>query len=376
MLLTSYNICHYLIDKGYIDKSTIVDGNFTVRMSHSRNNSFVVNKEFDNSFFIKQVSTFEQDKIRTLRNEATCYWLANNEPEFALLKSFLPKYFDYDTKHHILTIGFIPDSIDLDDFYHRHQQFPLALAEKQAELLCSIHQNIFEKIIDSPSEKLFQKGLPMVFFMVGKGNHAWLEDRTPAVKEMMQLITHDGEYVALLESIKDEWEVDSLIHGDIKTTNFMINENCLNSGEFDLRILDWEIADLGDSMWDVAAVLQGYLVMWVFRKTAGEQGHLSSYGKPIGFELEEMQPSIQHFWKRYVELMGFSSEEQEAKLLKATRYCALKLIHSCLESSQYSPKLPPQSAMMLQLSLNILKSQKEAIRSLFDLKVTEVYSES
>ena len=85
-----------------------------------------------------------------------------------------------------------------------------------------------------------------------------------------------------------------------------------------------------------------------------------------------MQPSIQYFWKRYSEMMNFTQAEQDAKLLKATRYCALKLIHSCLESSQYSSNLPPQSAMMLQLSLNIIKSQTEAIRTLFDLNVSEV----
>lgn len=376
MLLTKYNICHYLFDKGYLNKKSLVDGNFTVRMSHSRNNSFTVNKEYDNPFFVKQVSTFDADKIGTLHTEATCYWLANHEPAFNLLKSFLPTYHDYDTKNHILVIGFIADAIDLDNFYHRHDQFPLEIAEQQATLLHAIHQNIFEKIKDSRSAKLFRQGLPSAFFMVGKEHQSWASRQTSAAREMIRLITSDEEYVQLLTDIKAEWEIDGLIHGDIKTSNFMINENCLDSKIFELRILDWEIADLGDSMWDVAALLQGYLVMWVFRKTAGEKGSLSAYGKPVGFELEQMQPSIRHFWNRYVALMEFSPEEARAKLRKATRYCALKLIHSCLESSQYADQLPPQSAMMLQLSLNILKSQEEAIRSLFGFEKQNAFAQN
>lgn len=369
MLLTNFNICHYLLDKGLISAASIVNGDFTVRMTTSRNNNFTINQEWDNALFVKQPRTFEEDRIQSLRSEATCYWLANNDPEFETLKGFLPPYFGYDTKNHILTMSFLSGTMDLETFYHTHRQFPIAIAQKQAEVLASFHQNIFEKIKDKESSKLFKQGLPMVFFMVGKGrNQAWLEDRTPRVQQMMRLITDDPEYVALIEKVKDDWAMESLIHGDIKNTNFLVNTDGVETGQYELRLLDWEIADLGDPMWDVAALLQSYLLPWVFAETVDKSPAYRQTGRTVGFDLKLTQPCIRAFWKNYIALMDFSEEEASQKLLKATRFCALKLIHSCLESSQYTEDLPPQSAMMLQLSLNILKSPEAAITTLFELE--------
>ncbi len=371
MLLTPQNIVHYLLYRNYLQIENVVNNEFTVRMSMSRNHNFVVNKEQETAYFVKQPVSFEAEKINSLRTEATVYWLAENEPEYAPLREFLPPFHEYDQKNHILTLGYLHRQLDLEVFYHQNRVFPLAIAQAQAELLHRVHHQIFDAVgNEGKSRKLFRQGLPMVFYIVGPGSDSWMQDKTPRVQQMMQLILRDETFVRLIETVKNEWEMSSLIHGDIKNSNFLINADCLEKDDYQLRLLDWEIADMGDPLWDIAAVLQSYLLPWVFKETVGQQPAYVQSGQKIGFDLVEMQPSVQIFWQHYSHLMGFSAEEEGQKLLKATRFCALKLIHSCLEAAQYSSELPPQSATMLQLSLNILKDPEAAVQGLFNLELS------
>jgi hypothetical protein len=49
------------------------------------------------------------------------------------------------------------------------------------------------------------------------------------------------------------------------------------------------------------------------------------------------------------------------------KFCGLKLIHTCFETTPYTQTLQPQSAKLLQLSLNILKAPESSISSLLGL---------
>ena len=92
MLLTGFNLIHYLLEKGFISYEDFMNEDFSIHMASSRNHGFIVNRNKEDALFVKQVRAFEPDKIETLRAEATCYWLADNEPEYAELKKFLPNY--------------------------------------------------------------------------------------------------------------------------------------------------------------------------------------------------------------------------------------------------------------------------------------------
>jgi len=115
MLLTEHNLFYYLLDKGMVDSSAVVNGEFTVRRSDSRNNNFLVNREYDHhSFFIKQVKAPDAEKIETMRIEATAYILAHTDANYKALKNFLPPYYDYDATQHILVTGQVKDAVSDD----------------------------------------------------------------------------------------------------------------------------------------------------------------------------------------------------------------------------------------------------------------------
>lgn len=367
MTLTGFNLPHYLLDKGFLSYDTFFNQSFTIEMASSRNIGFVVNKGQEGAMFVKQVRAFDAEKTETLRTEATCYWLANNEPEYVNLKKFLPQFIHYDYLNHILIVDFLSDTLDLQQFYYQQQAFPLEIGQQLAELLVSYHKDIFKTIEEGQSKQLFRKAVPGPFLMFGH-QLPYMKPRNQAEEQMQQLIRQQDNFSETIAGIQAEWQPRSLIHGDIKPNNFLINRDSTNGQPYDLRLIDWEIADLGDPAWDVAAIFQSYLLMWVM--SAPDENRPSPVGAPeqSAFELDDMQPTMQHFWETYAQRMGYSEEEATAELLKATRFCAVKLLHTCYESSVHAQQLYSQSAKMLQLSFNILQSPEETIESLFGIK--------
>ncbi|WP_080238622.1 phosphotransferase family protein [Spirosoma rigui] len=363
MLLTGFNIAHYLLDKGYLAIDTLLDGRFTVHQTSSRNTSYLVNRASADPLFVKQVQTLDQEKIETLRTEATCYWLANNETDYAQLTSFLPGYVAFDPQQHILITKAIDGAINLNDFYERHNAFPLALATRQAELLSTFHKTISQAVQDKPSLRLFRKQQPVVFLWSASGFPNYGGQRSEAERQMVQLITQNGDYLQKLESVRSQWQTTSLIHGDIKPANFLLNADALQSSHYDLRLIDWETADIGDPCWDVAAVFQSYLFYWIMYEPLAGQSAPKSYG----FPLDLMQPSMCQFWESYVGLMEWNPDEARKNLLRTVGYCALKLIHTCYESIQQAPSMNTHTARLLQLSLNMLRTPEEAIRSVLHI---------
>ncbi|MDB5241780.1 MAG: hypothetical protein JWP57_2405 [Spirosoma sp.] len=360
MLLTGFNIAHYLLDKGYLSPNALLDGMFTAHQTSSRNTNYLINRDQANgAFFVKQIQAWDQEKIETLRTEATCYWLANNEAAYAQLKTFLPRYVEFDPQNHILITEAIDGAINLNDFYVQQKTFPLALATRQAELLASFHQTITQAVKDGPSLRLFRKQQPVVFLWSASGFPNYGAQRSQAERQMVELITQNGEYMQKLETVRKQWQATSLTHGDIKPANFLINSAVSHTGEYDLRLIDWETAEIGDPCWDVAAVFQSYLFYWVMHEPLTGQAGPSQYG----FPLDVMQPSMRQFWQTYVGLMDWTADEARTNLLKTVGYCALKLIHTCYESIQQAPAMTPHTARMLQLSLNMLRSPEEAIRA-------------
>ena len=363
MLLTESNIAFYLMDKGLITNKSIVEGKFTAHVADSRNNNFVINRDFSDQsqYFIKQVKALDKEKTDTLRIEATCYWLANNDDDYQALKAFLPKYYDFDYLNHILIIENLSDCISLHEYFLQKQNISLEIAHQQAEVLASYHGALSEKIQQSQSMKLFAKGKPWVFSIASQDYTQWMATTPKAEQQTMQLILGNKEFLSLIQALENTWQTKSLVHNDIKFTNFLVNKSVFEEQKAQIRLIDWELADIGDPCWDIAAMFCSYLMLWV--QNSDTQYHYL----PMSFSPEALKPAFQEFWKTYTQKMDLSKTQSQEMLLKSMKFCGLKLIHTCFETTPYTQTLQPQSAKLLQLSLNILKAPEQSISSLLGL---------
>ena len=131
--------------------------------------------------------------------------------------------------------------------------------------------------------------------------------------------------------------------------------------ELGFKIVDWELADIGDRRWDVGAILQAYLSFWIMSIPVNSEMSPAQFVELAQYPLEDMQPAIRAFWKAYLETLQLEGPEAAQLLETCVQYGAARMIQTAYEYMQFSPQITPSALYLLQVSLNILKSPKEAI---------------
>jgi thiamine kinase-like enzyme len=361
MLLTEHNLFYYLLDKGMVDSGAVVNGEFSVRRSDSRNNNFIINREWDHhSFFIKQVKAPDAEKIETMHIEATAYMLANNDANYKALKDSLPPFHYFDATNHILITGQVKEAMSVYDYYLQLYDFNNSIPAQLANILASYHQTI-QPAQQPQSFQRFRKQIPWVFTIT----NAPPVNGAPATadQQLMQMITANKELLQLMAPLAAGWQPTSLVHNDAKLNNFLAGYNPDKKQINFVKLIDWELADVGDPLWDLASVMQNYLTLWLTTDLPDQQ---SGYIQKI--TLEQVQPCILQLWNRYAQQMKWSPAAKQAALQKTIQYCALKLIHTCFETTAQQPTLQPVTVKMLQVSINILRSPADAAVKLFGIR--------
>lgn len=368
MLLTEHNIFYYLLDKGMITAEPVINGEFSVRRNDSRNNNFIINREYEHSsFFVKQVKANDTEKIETMKVEATAYWLAGNDTHYSALKNFLPEYFYYDPLHHILIMEQVKSGLSVYDFYLQFNDFDNLLPGQIADLLVSFHKTVSTASSQpTPGFQYFRKQLPWVFTIANNPAANFSGAAQSADQQIMQLIFKNPEFVQLIQKAAAEWRPVSLVHNDAKFNNFLIGYEAEKKSFQFIKLIDWELADIGDPLWDVASVMQNYLTLWLNTDLPATQQN--EYIKKIS--LDQVQPCLQQFWQQYVFQMKWPAMHAKTALIKATCFCALKLMHTCFETTPFTRTLQPLTVKMLQMSLNILRSPEDAALKLLGIKHT------
>lgn len=364
MLLTEHNLFYYLLDKGMTDTAPVLNSEFTVRRSDSRNNNFIINREYDHhSYFIKQVKAPDAEKIETMQVEATAYRMAHSDPQYKALKDFLPDFHYYDNTNHILITGQVKDAVSVYDYYMQQQQHSNDLPVMIADILASFHKTI-NPSGDQQAFRYFRRQLPWVFTIAGTAPASLNAPAQTADQQLMQMIAKNQALLQQVTPLATLWNPVSLVHNDAKLNNFLAGYDHEKGTIKFLRLIDWELADIGDPLWDLATVMQNYLTLWLTTDLPDQQQ--ASYFKKVSHE--QVQPWIQQLWARYVQQLKWPPAQIQPALLKTIRYCALKLIHTCFETTAPMPALQPVTVKMLQVAINILRSPEEAAVKLFGIK--------
>ncbi|HEU0054987.1 MAG TPA: hypothetical protein VFQ39_17495 [Longimicrobium sp.] len=375
MILTSANLVHYLLARGLVTPASVVDGDFTVVDMSRRNHNLQVMRKTGPGFFVKQVQDWEPHSAETLRREATCYWLAGTDPDFLPLAALLPKYHFYDPDRQVLVMELIAGAESLGE-YHRKLggRFPTAIARKLGTLLGTYHRQVGGKLKEKESDGVFPRAIPWVL-QLHFHNPSHFAPVSAGVNQLLAIVGQYPEFPAALDEIRGEWRQDALIHGDMKW------ENCVvfrpdgqpptgeEGEETELKIVDWELADVGDGGWDVGAVFQAYLTAWIMSmRIPAEQVRPDLLPSLAEYPLEAMQPAIGAFWSAYTSTLGADAATARALLRKSVRYGAARMIQTAWEYLSYSPQISAHALAMLQVSINVLTRPDDAVRHLLAIE--------
>lgn len=366
MIITAENIVHYLTDKNFITTESVVDGDFMVVDMTRRNRNFKILRKEDKGYFVKQVKNYDAQSISSLTREANSYQLVQNDPGFKGIEDLMPRFIYFDAARNILVLELFPDAENLSEMHLRLGTFPNYIASSLGTSLGSYHKNVDRTRDEIREKKIFPEALPWMLTI----NPQYIQQvkNTDANHFLFfSIIDQYPEFLGSIEALRKGWQINGLIHGDMKWDNCIVYKDATDPEKLTLKIIDWELADLGDPLWDVGAVFQTYLSLWVMSMPETDQTSAVTYEPEEKYKIEDMQPAIKSFWNAYANSMRIDASAQAAILEKCARYAAVRMIQTVYEHLFFSKKLSKNSIYLLQLSLNILKNPPEAITALLGL---------
>jgi hypothetical protein len=361
MRLTLDTLHYYLLDKGFVDAASLVEGDYLATQLMTRNQIFRVYRRGAPSLFVKQLNSFDPSNTYVLQKDATCLWLIKNHPAFAALSAFVPGYFGFDVDKQVLVTELLPDARNLMEYLHEQRgQLPENLRDVLATLLASYHFAPEADVLSSRTVQFFPRQAPWAFNLADAAANAMLGGPTAPPHPVASAVAASPDFGPALAAVRAEWQPTTLIHGDIKWMNVLLHRE---EGRETLKLIDWEIADIGDPLWDVAGVFQSILGSALAYSPALAGAAVSPVPGPRLSDLREVWPELLDFWARYEQRRPASLPTAPGDLTKTMRYTAVRLLQSAVEQNMATPTLQPHALQLLQLSHLLLQNQSEIQQS-------------
>lgn len=358
MILTAASLIPYLQDRALLDPAAIVDGDVRVVDSSRRHRNFKVLRRREPGLFVKQVRSGDAQTLQLFQREAACYWLAGRDEGLAALRGLIPAFHDYDPALQTLTIELLPEAESLMEHHTRLGETPVGVAHRLGEVFAAFHGGVHLRP-EVSWQAVFPGALPAILM-----SHRAAPEQTaafgPAGAWIVELVRRFPEVHLALDTLAAGWQRSTLIHGDVKW------DNCLVLPDGAVQIIDWELADVGDPLWDVGSVFQSYLCHWVMSMPAGAPA--ADRVERAGAPLETMQPAMRAFWEAYAAARGIAGPEARRQLERALLYGAARLVQTAFETAVGLPQAAVSLGVpMVQLSANVFGRPRESVAELLGI---------
>jgi hypothetical protein len=293
--------------------------------------------------FVKQAATLAGLSASALSNEAQCYRLASVEPWRQRLSELMPRYVDYDSCCSTLIVEWIPQAQTLTECARNASLNHEDLAEDLGTKLGQFHRvsdrNLLSKW-DLPRRR------PAVFSIPDELEHQ-IPYLSPATIQVLAAARSDRDLMQSITELRREWRFEHLIHGDIRGANVLVFES--EGHRLAFRLIDWELADVGDAAWDVAGVVQHALLHWLE----------SVWHDPSAWEVpwEVARRWVQSFWEAYAQAREFDEGKAIEEYRRVTRFAGMRLLQSALEHAYEADTLNAMARHLLEWGRRILDFQ-------------------
>jgi hypothetical protein len=362
MLITPVSLVHYLLDRSFVSRESLVNGNLRLLDVSRRNLDFKVIRKNGPSYFVKQIKSWTPGPIATIEREANFHWLLLNDPNFQPLAPLAPKCHSYDPDQHILIHELLTGGEDLSEYHQRVAAFPTEIGRLLGETL-GRYQSQFAKVFEGSPPADFP-GVPPWIFTV----HEILDEPSDTLSrancELIRIVRKHQAFVQALTSLQASWVADTLIHGDMKWENCVLTNSVPGAV---LHIVDWEMADWGDGYWDAGAILQAYLSHWIRSLPFDKSSSTSELTERALHPLEALHPAIDAFWSAYVKARDVAPAAVPELLQRSVRYAAARMVQSAFENMFRLERVTVTGIRLLQASFNVLSRPEEAIDELLGL---------
>lgn len=325
-------LADYLIARGLLETRAIVD----IEPEEGRSNLVyrVHRHDGGRGLFVKIAPSAEPRWTVPLAREAEVCRLFESSDLPAKLCDVLPRRLFYDSDRNVLVFELIPQGRNLTEYHYQEGVFPSDVGRVLGRHLAEVHACFGKQEWSTLVGNIVRRELPWGL-RLHRGelerHHEWRE----AEKTFIAAIRRDSRLSANLDALAADWRPETLIHGDLKWDNCLLTGDD-GAGGHGLRFVDWECADIGDPVWDVAAVLQGYLAFWILSLQSNARRPGPAERTPWE-RLRAMHASIREFVRSYAAVRSVPENERTDFVRRCVRFAGARLLSAVLEYPQLTP---------------------------------------
>jgi hypothetical protein len=374
MYLTAQNLFHYLRDYGLATAEDVVAGGFGVVELGRRNRNFMVTGPATGSLFVKQVPAVMAETILSFRREAACAQLAHGAGEGSALWSVSPRLRRFDPARHVLVYEAFPRSETLSELARRAGgTLPAGVAAALGRTLAACHRETGRAGALVPVAGALPAEAPWVFVM-GEKAEMVMPRMSEGCRQVVGAIRAAPELLHGLAELGARWRRVALMHGDFKWDNVLAVDAA--DGGRELRIIDWELADLGDPLWDVAGGLVSFVQHWLLNLPVQHLARPLQAGEASAVPLASAQALAGEFWNAWRHAVHAEQPVTEELFLLAGRLTGARLVLFAFELLQAAPAMTPHAATALQLARYLLSRPRQGMADLLGIGAADDEADS
>jgi aminoglycoside phosphotransferase (APT) family kinase protein len=365
--LTVDTVVPYLLERGLVGAADIVEGDLEIVDVGRRNENLKVIRKRGMSYMLKQPGTGEPATDATIRCEAALYGYLEVARSAAPLQAFLPRFCGWDEDRCLLVLELV-EGRPLWRHYAATEapEFPADSAAPLGDALGTVH-HFFRQVARAPDWMSELHAAPPWILSAHRPSPEVFSRLSPANLQLLSLLQKESALVSGLDSLQKEWTPDTLIHNDLKGDNVLV----VPDGEDrpSVRIVDWELVQIGDAAWDVGAVFRDFLDYWLMSVPLSGDLSAEEMLDAAKIPLAQLHPAARAFWSGYCGAADIGRSSQGAFLLRSLRFAGARLAQGSYELSSGTANPSNFAIALLQLAANVMVNPQEASLTLFGIPV-------
>jgi len=247
---------------------------------------------------------------------------------------------------------------------------PIQTFRKLGEALAYLHRTPLEGINGRETGFTPVEVKPPWVMTLAHPDSASLSRMSSVNVEVLKIIQEFPSFSNALSSLAEDWQWDSLVHGDLKWDNLLCSTDLKQAENVQLHIIDWELCGIGDSAWDIGAIFTAALSNWHQSIPVMKFPVTKEQVEQANFSLAEIRPCMNNFWKTYVKTRELDGDQADELMLRAVKYTAARTVQFAFETTLAAVQMPGEVALTLQLAENILEKPEIAATHLLGLPIS------
>lgn len=354
--IAAADVVPYLLGAGLLDAESVVRGRVRVEERSRRNLDYLV---FDGNagLFVKQ--GVGPAKRRTVAAEWCAYRVLAGIP---CLRRYLVPARHFDAQRSIQVLDLEPSATSMRDHHVRTRRLSLLAARNLGRALAHLH--------DAPLPRRVPDALdrgPAEALALHRPTASVLNATSRAGRTVLGMIQAAPGLGEAFDALAADWRRTSLVHGDVRWDNCLVHPRPGSGRATRLKLVDWELARVGDPAWDLGSVFAEYIAAWATSIPASAELGPGRATDLAATPIESVHGAVRAFWRAYRATR--SGDENPVTLrVRALRYAGCKLAQAGFERADRRAQLPTATVVCLQLGLNVLTRPLEGATHLLGLE--------